>query len=214
MLLRCRQLQAVQPPAPACSRSSIEPPTSGHFPQRFSTIRTTQSTTTTNIGPIVQGGSFSTRISLPDCACRDANPNEEPAVLAPTNAGATRRRDAGATGHSPLSTLHLILARQNLLPVIIAFLTMDVVEVEGTEITPEDATLQAGWISSHRNKQRRHASNAPTSSTPQNSISGIAISNVSQRPASKPRQPRLPDNHVKVVIRPRDGLNLSKMGEA
>ncbi|KAH6931232.1 hypothetical protein HPB50_022970 [Hyalomma asiaticum] len=91
---------------------------------------------------------------------------------------------------------------------------MDVVEVEGTEITPEDATLQAGWISSHRNKQRRHASNAPTSSTPQNSISGIAISNVSQRPASKPRQPRLPDNHVKVVIRPRDGLNLSKMGEA
>ncbi|KAH6920451.1 hypothetical protein HPB50_028561 [Hyalomma asiaticum] len=36
----------------------------------------------------------------------------------------------------------------------------------------------------------------------------------SQRPARKPRQPRLPDNHVKVVIRPRDGLNLSKMGEA
>ncbi|KAH6931297.1 hypothetical protein HPB50_023496 [Hyalomma asiaticum] len=92
---------------------------------------------------------------------------------------------------------------------------MDVVEVEGTEITPEDATLEAGWISSHRKKQRKHASNAPTSSTPQNSITGIAMSDISsQRPARKPRQPRLPDNHVKVVIRPRDGLNLSKMGEA
>ncbi|KAH6923655.1 hypothetical protein HPB50_004395 [Hyalomma asiaticum] len=92
---------------------------------------------------------------------------------------------------------------------------MDVVEVEGTEITPEDATLEAGWISSHRKKQHKHASNAPTSSTPQNSITGIAMSDVSsQRPARKPRQPRLPDNHVKVLIRPRDGLNLSKMGEA
>ncbi|KAH8021340.1 hypothetical protein HPB51_015330 [Rhipicephalus microplus] len=30
----------------------------------------------------------------------------------------------------------------------------------------------------------------------------------------KPRQLRLPDDHVKVVIRQRDGLNLSKVGEA
>lgn len=92
---------------------------------------------------------------------------------------------------------------------------MDAVEVDRTEITPEDATLEAGWISSHRKKQRKNASNAPTSSIPQNSISGIVMSNLSsQRPARKPRQPRLPDNHVKVVIRPRDDLNLSKMGEA
>ncbi|KAL1444847.1 hypothetical protein MTO96_006850 [Rhipicephalus appendiculatus] len=35
-----------------------------------------------------------------------------------------------------------------------------------------------------------------------------------QRPLRKPRQPRLPDDHVKVVIRSRDGLNLSKVGEA
>ncbi|KAH8041146.1 hypothetical protein HPB51_013806 [Rhipicephalus microplus] len=35
-----------------------------------------------------------------------------------------------------------------------------------------------------------------------------------QRLPRKPRQPRLPDDHVKVVIRPRDGLNLSKGGEA
>ncbi|KAH6934249.1 hypothetical protein HPB50_022621 [Hyalomma asiaticum] len=99
---------------------------------------------------------------------------------------------------------------------------MDVVVVEETEIIPEDATLEAGWISSQRNKHRKHTSNAPTSPTPQNSISGTAISNghishstaISQRPARKPRQLRLPDNHVKVVIRLKEGLNLSKMGEA
>ncbi|KAL1447416.1 hypothetical protein MTO96_044302 [Rhipicephalus appendiculatus] len=87
--------------------------------------------------------------------------------------------------------------------------------VEGTEITPEDATFEAGWISSHRNKQRKHASNAPASPTRQGSASDTPMPNGSaQRPLRKPRQPRLPDDHVKVGIRPRDGLNLSKVGEA
>ncbi|KAH7934688.1 hypothetical protein HPB51_028946 [Rhipicephalus microplus] len=90
---------------------------------------------------------------------------------------------------------------------------MEVVEVEGTEIAPEDATLEVGWISSHRNKQRKHASNAPASPTGQGSASDTPMLNGSaQRIPRKPRQPRLPDDHVKVVIRPRNGLNLFKGG--
>ncbi|KAH8026088.1 hypothetical protein HPB51_015437 [Rhipicephalus microplus] len=91
---------------------------------------------------------------------------------------------------------------------------MEVVEVEGTEIAPGDATLEAGWISSHRNEQRKHASNAPASPTGQGSASDTPMLNGSaQCLPRKPRQPRLPDDHVKVVIRPRDGLDLSKVGE-
>ncbi|KAH7964170.1 hypothetical protein HPB51_027592 [Rhipicephalus microplus] len=96
-----------------------------------------------------------------------------------------------------------------------AVLTIEVVEVEGTEIAPEDATLEAGWISSHRNKQRKHASNAPALPTGQGNASDTPMLNGSaQRLSRKPRQPRLPDDHVKVVIRPRDGPNLSKVREA
>ncbi|KAH8023118.1 hypothetical protein HPB51_010902 [Rhipicephalus microplus] len=92
---------------------------------------------------------------------------------------------------------------------------MEVVEVEGTEVAPEDATLEAGRISSHRNKQRKHASNAPASLTGQGSASDTPMLNGSaQRLPRKPRQPLLPDDQVKVAIRPRDGLNLSKVGEA
>ncbi|KAH8019267.1 hypothetical protein HPB51_018610 [Rhipicephalus microplus] len=92
---------------------------------------------------------------------------------------------------------------------------MEVVTVEGTEITPEDATLEAGWISSHRNKQRKHASNAPASPTGQGSLSNTPMLNGSaQHLPRKPRQPRLPDDHIKVVICLRDNLNFSKVGEA
>ncbi|KAH8039615.1 hypothetical protein HPB51_007815 [Rhipicephalus microplus] len=92
---------------------------------------------------------------------------------------------------------------------------MEVVAVEGTEITPQDATLKAGWISSHQNKQRKHASEAPASPAGQDSASDTPMLNGSaQCLARKCRQPRLPDKHVKVAIRPRDGLNLSIVGEA
>ncbi|KAH7986444.1 hypothetical protein HPB51_026670 [Rhipicephalus microplus] len=92
---------------------------------------------------------------------------------------------------------------------------MEVVEVEGTEIAPEDTTLEARWISSHRNKQRKHTSNAPASPTGQGSTSDTPMLNGSaQHLSRKPRQPRLPDDHVKVVIRSRDGLDLSKVEEA
>ncbi|KAH8037718.1 hypothetical protein HPB51_015763 [Rhipicephalus microplus] len=74
---------------------------------------------------------------------------------------------------------------------------MEVVEVEGTEIAPEDATFEAGWISSHRNKQRKHALNAPASPTGQGSASDTPMLNGSaQRLPREPRQPRLPDDHV------------------
>ncbi|KAH8029392.1 hypothetical protein HPB51_000046 [Rhipicephalus microplus] len=149
------------------------------------------------------------------CSDRDANRNDELALLAPPDAGvaapttAAPRRDAGAT------QLHLTRPRLALPSKIAAVLTMEVVEVEGTEIAPEDATLEAGWISSHRNKQRKHASNAPASPTGQGSASDTPMLNGSaQRLPRKPRQPRLPDDQVKVVIRLSDGLNLSKVGEA
>ncbi|KAH8008985.1 hypothetical protein HPB51_008556 [Rhipicephalus microplus] len=92
---------------------------------------------------------------------------------------------------------------------------MEVVEVEETQVAPEDATLEAGWITSHRNKQRKHASNAPASPTGQGSASDTPMLNGSaQRLSRKPRQPRLPDDHVKVVIRPRNGLNFSQVRRA
>ncbi|KAH8020471.1 hypothetical protein HPB51_002107 [Rhipicephalus microplus] len=54
---------------------------------------------------------------------------------------------------------------------------MEVVKVERTEIAPEDATFEAGWISSHRNKQRKHALNAPALPTGQGSASDTPMLN-------------------------------------
>ncbi|KAH7934597.1 hypothetical protein HPB51_029038 [Rhipicephalus microplus] len=53
---------------------------------------------------------------------------------------------------------------------------MGVVTVEGTDISPEDATLEAGSISSHRNKQRKQASNANWPESPQPSNGRLCCS--------------------------------------
>ncbi|KAH7949105.1 hypothetical protein HPB49_005160 [Dermacentor silvarum] len=95
---------------------------------------------------------------------------------------------------------------------------MDVVDVEGTDITPEEITPEAGWHVSHRHKQRQttqassllvhgslHATESVrTESTQQSSL---------RRPRA-PRQPRLPKNDIKIVILPRDGFNVSQLGDA
>ncbi|KAH8009238.1 hypothetical protein HPB51_013427 [Rhipicephalus microplus] len=199
--------------APACGRGSVEPLLLDIFNLPCRQLEPPQH-------PIQPSPDHSTQKifgerAFPDPCDRDANRNDELALLAPPDAAlaaattAASRRDASAT------QLHPARPRRVLPSEIAAVLAIEVVAVEGTGITSEDATLEAGLISSHRNKQRKHASNAPASPIGQGSASDTPMLNKSpRRLPRKPRQPRLPDDHVKVVIHPKAGLNLSKVGEA
>ncbi|XP_075534351.1 uncharacterized protein LOC142568178 [Dermacentor variabilis] len=93
---------------------------------------------------------------------------------------------------------------------------MEVVEVEGTEIAPEEVTVEAGWLVSHRKqRQTTQASSLPIHDSLRATASARTKSTQQSalRPRA-PRQPRLPKNDIKIVIRPRDGFNVSKLGDA
>lgn len=97
---------------------------------------------------------------------------------------------------------------------------MEVVEVEGEDISPEDFHNDAGWLSCH--KQRRQSTYSTLSSTTR--MAGTVCFGATRTPVSSQsprspiparyRQPRLPKEDIKIVLRPRDGLDVRKHSEA
>ncbi|KAH9371400.1 hypothetical protein HPB48_022266 [Haemaphysalis longicornis] len=99
---------------------------------------------------------------------------------------------------------------------------MEVVEVEGEPITPEEITTEAGWMTSHRQRGAK-ALNELSLTRKQNNNdgagSGAVQASVDGRSRGRKkvrvlRQPNLPKEDIKIVLRPRDGLNVSKISQA
>lgn len=100
---------------------------------------------------------------------------------------------------------------------------MEVVEVEGESISPEDLTSEAGWLTSHRQRSARALLQlSPKQGTGKGqegaepeSSSGASRSRQRQRKPPRPaRQPQLPREDIKIVLRPREGLDVSKISQA
>ncbi|KAH7953349.1 hypothetical protein HPB49_007332 [Dermacentor silvarum] len=94
---------------------------------------------------------------------------------------------------------------------------MEVVEVEGTEITPEEITPKAGCLSttttSNDTPRRHHPYSYMAPSMQQESAHTENTQQSALRRSRAPQKPRLPKNDIKIVIRPRDGVN-HKQGDA
>lgn len=87
---------------------------------------------------------------------------------------------------------------------------MEVVEVEGRDIAPEDCNEQSGWLTSHKNKNKQLQQQKEKLT--QDSLRGMQHTKT-YRPRI-PRVCKLPENDIKIVIRLRDGFNATKVGEA
>lgn len=92
--------------------------------------------------------------------------------------------------------------------------------MEGEPISPEEITEEAGWLTSHRRRGARAIANMNL--TPRGQDAGSARS-TNQRPRAQqqlrrqrrtPRQPHLPKEDIKIVLRPREGLDVTKMSLA
>ncbi|CAN7952009.1 unnamed protein product, partial [Ixodes pacificus] len=93
---------------------------------------------------------------------------------------------------------------------------MRVVEIEGEPISPEDFHGSSrDWIDIHVKKQQRADVLGLTASFPPKRTFGRKTGNgPRERSRSKrPRAPRHPEDDIKVVIRPRDGLDTSRQNE-
>ncbi|XP_077550568.1 uncharacterized protein LOC144163645 [Haemaphysalis longicornis] len=99
---------------------------------------------------------------------------------------------------------------------------MDVVEVEGEAISPEDFENDTGWLSSHRKRSGKALARLNLAQNDSQRQPGTgSASSVSKTPEPKrkqairlPRQPRLPKEDIKIVLRPRDGLDVAKLNDA
>ncbi|KAH9362582.1 hypothetical protein HPB48_015504 [Haemaphysalis longicornis] len=89
---------------------------------------------------------------------------------------------------------------------------MEVVEVEGEDISPEDFHNDAGWLSCH--KQRRQSTYSTLSSPARRPGTGCFGAATSSRLPARYRQPRLPKRGHHIVLRPRDGLDVRKHSDA
>ncbi|KAH9373904.1 hypothetical protein HPB48_007305 [Haemaphysalis longicornis] len=102
---------------------------------------------------------------------------------------------------------------------------MDGIEVEGEPISPEDIMEEAGWLASHRRRGARALVKlSPTEEHPleQGAVGSRepdrkprALQSL-QRQNRAPRQPHLPSEleHIKIVLRPRTGLDVTKVSHA
>lgn len=93
---------------------------------------------------------------------------------------------------------------------------MRVVEIEGEPITPEDfhGSIR-DWIDIHVKKpQRADVLGLTASFPPKRTFGGKTGNGPRERCRSKrPRAPKLQEDDIKVVIRPRDGLDTSRQNE-
>ncbi|KAL1471691.1 hypothetical protein MTO96_039780 [Rhipicephalus appendiculatus] len=89
------------------------------------------------------------------------------------------------------------------------------VTVEGEDISPEDCSEEAGWTSAVHKKKIGNStvqrSNLPNDSAMhggrRNEVS------VKKQLVKASRLPRLPEEHIRIIIRPRGGLDIKKVGD-
>lgn len=100
---------------------------------------------------------------------------------------------------------------------------MQRIEVDGESISPEDINEEAGWLTSHRRRSARALAtlgltsgdcpgkptndSRPSSKTPR-------LNTQARRLQRLPRQPPLPSEDIKIVLRPREGLDITKISQA
>ncbi|KAH8030547.1 hypothetical protein HPB51_008667 [Rhipicephalus microplus] len=93
---------------------------------------------------------------------------------------------------------------------------MDVVEVEGETLSPEEYNDAQGWVVAH---ERRKKANDKRNAEPATNAGGASIEAyrrvkdfLHRRPV--PKEPQLPEDDYKVVIRPGGGLDLTRQSLA
>ncbi|KAH9374383.1 hypothetical protein HPB48_001975 [Haemaphysalis longicornis] len=99
---------------------------------------------------------------------------------------------------------------------------MDVIEVEGETISPEDFEHYACWLLSHREgsgKALAWLNLAQNDSQRQPGAGSASSLRNTPEPMRKqairlPRQPPLPKEDIKIVFRPRDGVDVAKLNDA
>ncbi|KAH9379314.1 hypothetical protein HPB48_012163 [Haemaphysalis longicornis] len=100
---------------------------------------------------------------------------------------------------------------------------MEGIEVQGKPISPQEITKEAGWLESHLRRGARALTEVSATSELQREQddagprSGNRISRAQQqlrRQKRMPRQPPLLKKHIKVVFRPRTGLDVTKVSNA
>ncbi|KAG0434366.1 hypothetical protein HPB47_019156 [Ixodes persulcatus] len=97
------------------------------------------------------------------------------------------------------------------------------IEVDGESISPEDITEEAGWLTSHRRRGARalaqlgltpgHSHGQEGAGSRPTNRQSRAEKQTSRQPRL-PRQPPLPKEDIKIVLRPREGLDITKMSHA
>ncbi|KAG0421412.1 hypothetical protein HPB47_002672 [Ixodes persulcatus] len=94
---------------------------------------------------------------------------------------------------------------------------MDYVEVAGEDISPEECTAEAGWLVSHRQRGTRALNKLglTATSTAKNDAGGRTENRKPrQRHRKQRQQPALPREDIKVILRPREGLDVTKVSSA
>ncbi|KAG0437947.1 hypothetical protein HPB47_017212 [Ixodes persulcatus] len=89
---------------------------------------------------------------------------------------------------------------------VCSFHGMVVVVVDRTDITPEQLTKEAGWLDSYRNRNPRTIA--------EHAGAGVVRTRYSFQKPQLPRQLQLPREDIKIIVRPRDRLNISKLSDA
>ncbi|KAH9379065.1 hypothetical protein HPB48_021932 [Haemaphysalis longicornis] len=100
--------------------------------------------------------------------------------------------------------------------------TMHVVEVVGETVSPEHFENDAGLLLSHRKRSRKAFARLNLAQNDSQRQPGTgSTASVIKTPETKrkeairlPRQPALPKGDIKIVLRPRDGLDNAKMNDA
>lgn len=97
------------------------------------------------------------------------------------------------------------------------------IEVDGESISPEDITEEAGWLTSHRRRGARalaqlgltpgHSHGQEGAGSRPTNRQSRAEKQTSRQPRL-PRQPPLPKEDIKIVLRPREGLDITKISHA
>ncbi|KAH9368012.1 hypothetical protein HPB48_015462 [Haemaphysalis longicornis] len=90
------------------------------------------------------------------------------------------------------------------------------ISVEGEDISPEEFSNSAGWTTSI-NKCKPTSNDAPeqgdrASSALRGGNKGPAPANVKTRINAASRLPPLPKEHIRIIVRPRGGLDIRKVG--
>lgn len=91
---------------------------------------------------------------------------------------------------------------------------MDVVEVEGESISPEEYENDVGWMDSHQQRTSRAKARQDTQSQDVARREQARKNQNHLRRPQLPRLPQLPEEDIKIVLRPRDGLDTSRVSYA